>query len=173
VSEPTVDILARDLVQLLSQLTDLHGELAMHMRNKLDAIKAADTDCISSITARETVLAERAMEREGMIRKISREMLIGLGLNKTLSEPVKLTNLAEHLPEPGRSQVLVAASGLRARLQEIEQMRVTTTLITQEMLKHIGEVISAMTSGGPSNDVYERTGQRHGPVPASVFEAVG
>ena len=69
--------------------------------------------------------------------------------------------------------MLVAAAGLRTRLQEIEQMRVTTTLITQEMLKHVSEVISAMTSGGPSNDVYGRTGQRHGPVAARVFEAVG
>ena len=172
-SEPSVDSLARDLVRLLSDLTELHGELAMHMRHKLDAIKAADTDRITSITAREMVLAERAMEREGLRRQITRQMLAGLGLGKSLSEPVKLSDLAERLSEPRRSQVLVAAAGLRARLQEIEQMRVTTTLVTQEMLKHVGEVISAMTSGGSSNDAYERTGQRHGPVPARVFEAVG
>ena len=171
--EPRVDVLARDLVRLLSELTELHGELAMHMRNKLDAIKAAETDRITSITAREMVLTERAMEREGLRRQIARQILIGLGLSKSMSEPVKLSDLAERLPEPRRSQVLVAAAGLRTRLQEIEQMRVTTTLITQEMLNHIGEVISAMTSGGPSNDVYGRTGQHHGPAGAHVFEAVG
>ncbi len=172
-SESSVDILAHDLVRLLSDLTELHGELAMHMRNKLDAIKAADTDRITSISAREMVLAERAMEREGLRRQITRQMLIGLGLAKSLTEPVKLSDLAERLSEPRRSQVLVAAAGLRARLQEIEQMRVTTTLVTQEMLKHVGEVISAMTSGGSGNGAYGRTGECQGPVPARVFEAVG
>jgi len=165
--------MARDLVRLLSELTELHGELAMHMRSKLDAIKAADTDRISSITAREIVLAERAMEREGLCRQITRQILAGLGLSKSLSEPIKLSDLAERLPEPRRSQILVAVTGLKTRLQEIEKMRVTTTLITQEMLKHIGEVISAMTSGGPGDDAYGRAGQRKGPVPARVFEAIG
>jgi len=173
VDEPSVDILAHDLVRLLSDLTELHGELAMHMHNKLDAIKAADTDRITSITAREMVLAERAMEREGLCRQITRQMLAGLGLAGALTEPVGLPDLAERLSEPRRSQLLVAAAGLRTRLQEIERMRVTTTLITQEMLKHVGEVISAMTSGGSSHDAYGRTGQRPGPNPARVFEAVG
>jgi len=173
VAEPSIDQLARDLVRLLSEMTELHGELAMHMRHKLGAIRAADTDRIASITAREMVLAERAMEREGLRRQVTRKMLACWGLNKSLSEPVKLSDLAERLAEPRRSQVLVAAAGLRTRLQEIERMRVTTTLITQEMLKHVSQVISAMMSGGLSNDAYERTGQRHGPVPARVFEAVG
>ena len=32
-----VDLLAKDLVRLLADLSSLHGELAMHMRDKLEA----------------------------------------------------------------------------------------------------------------------------------------
>ena len=75
------NIFGRELVQLVIDMTQLHGELAMHMRNKLDAMKRADSDRIQSITARETVLAERLTEREGLRRQITRRIVSGLGLD--------------------------------------------------------------------------------------------
>ncbi|NLX22212.1 MAG: flagellar protein FlgN [Phycisphaerae bacterium] len=166
------DNLARDLGRLLNELMGLHAELAMHMRTKLDAIKRADTDQITAITARELVLADRVLEREGLRRQMTRQLIAGLGVGDKLEEPVRLTVLADYLPEPGRSQVLVAAAGLRERVHEVERLRVTSSLITQEMLKHLGEVMTAMRSGGPS-DAYGRGGKRQRSGGAHVFEAVG
>ncbi len=166
------DILARDLGRLLNDLMGLHAEMAMHMRTKLEAIKRADTDQITAITAREMVLADRVLEREGLRKQLTRQLIAGLGLHDQPEEPLRLTTLAEYLPEPGRSQVLVAAAGLRERVHEVERLRVTSSLITQEMLKHLGEVMTAMRSGG-SSDAYGRGGQRQGAGGAHVFEAVG
>ena len=168
-----VDVLARDLVRLLKDLTGLYGELAMHMRNKLEAIKQADSDQIQSITAREVVLANRASEREGLRRQITRRILEGLGLPADPGRGLRLTALAESFLEPLRSQLLVAAAGLRDRLEEIDRMRIKTTLITQEMLKHLGEVLTVMRSGGKGTDVYLRSGRREQAARANVFEAVG
>lgn len=167
-----VDLLARDLVRLLSDLAAVHGELAMQMRDKFEAIKHADANRIQSITARETMLAEKAAEREGLRRQITARILKSLGLTETKGEPVTLTRLAEMFPEPRRSQLLVAAAGLRERVHEVDRLRTTLSLITNEMLNHLGEVLKVMCAG-VGGDVYSRTGRRQHPGMAAVFEAVG
>jgi hypothetical protein len=84
-----------------------------------------------------------------------------------------MTELAEHFREPQRSQILVAAAGLRARLEEIDRVRATTALITEEMLRHMQAILAMMTSGGASTGVYSRAGGRETSSRANVFEAVG
>lgn len=169
-----VDLLARDLSRLLGDLSGLYAELSMHMRSKLEAIKVADASRIQSITARESVLARRAAEREGLRRQITARILEGLGMAAAspAGQPVTLTALAEMFPEPRRSQLLVAAAGLREKLHEVDQMRTTLSLITDEMLKHLAEVLKVMCAG-VGTDVYSRSGRRQNAGLATVFEAVG
>ena len=168
-----VDVPVRDVIRLLNELTGLHGELAMHMRNKLEAIKQADSDRIQSITAREMVLANRVSEREGLRRQITRNIVANLPLEPSTDKTPRLSALAEHLNEPLRSELLAATAALRAKLEEINRTRVKNELITQEMLKHLGEVLSVMRSGGKGTDVYSRAGNRERTSTANVFEAVG
>lgn len=168
-----VDVLAKNLVRLLTQMVQLHGELATLMSGKLDAMKRAESDRVASITAREQMLVERVSEREGLRRQITREIVEGLGLDPAEHEQIRMTELAEHLPEPRRSQLLVASAGLREKLEAIERMRVTTTLVTQEILQHMEEVLSVITAGVVAADVYSRSGHRQQPGSANVFEAVG
>ncbi len=165
------DNLARDLARLLADMGGLQSELLMHMKSKLEAIKAADSDKISSITARESLLAGRMAEREGLRRQIAGKLAVGLGLSVD-RQPV-MTQLAEHLPEPRRSQLLVAAAGLREKVAEAERLKATTDLISREMLTHLGEVLKVMRSGGSGPDVYSRSGSPQRGGSACVFEAVG
>jgi len=173
VKDAQVDRLARDLVRLLTDLVGLHGELATHMRSQVEAVKQADSARIESITARQQVLADRLIEREGLRRQITKRILGGLGLDPAGYRSIRLSELADHFPEPRRSQLLVAAAGLKEKARQIERMRVTTTLITQEMLKHLGQVVAVMTAGGGQADVYSPSGRRQGLESANVFEAVG
>lgn len=172
VDRSNLDVLAKNLARLLAQMVELHGELATLMRGKLDAVRRADSDRMQSITAREQMLTERVVEREGLRRQITRHIIEGLGLDPAEHAGIRLTDLAEYLPEPRRSQLLVAAAGLKDKLAEIERIRVTTTLVTQEMLKHMEEVFAVMTAG-PAADVYSRSGRPAKPGSANVFEAVG
>ncbi|HSW47333.1 MAG TPA: flagellar export chaperone FlgN [Phycisphaerae bacterium] len=165
-----VDNLARDLVRLLSDMTGTYGELAMHMHDKLDAIRRADADRITSITARETTLADRLMERHGLRRQMMRQLQQALGLG---ADAMRLTDLAEHLPEPRRSQMITVAEGLKKQLASMEQLRQTSELVSREMLTHLGEVLTVMTSGVQGGDTYGRTGVRQSTSMARVFEAVG
>lgn len=165
------DLLAKDLVRLMTDLVALHGEMALHMQNKLEAMKLAEGDRVQSITARETVLLERAVERDGLRRQLTRRLLEALGLDPNAT--LKLTHLAEYLAEPRRSQLLVAAAGLKEKVESVERLRVTTTLVTQEMLKHMREVLSVMRGGGLGAELYSRSGRRERVNSATVFEAVG
>lgn len=168
------DLLARDLVRLLIDMTGLHGEWAMLMQRKRDAIKQADSDLINSLTARETTLAERVAEREGLRRQITNRLLDSLGREPidASGAQVSLTQLAECFPEPRRSQLLVAASGLRDKVQEVDRLHKTLSMITREMLVHMNEVIRVMCAGVRS-DIYSRSGRQQKGGAAAVFEAVG
>lgn len=167
------DILVRDLIRLLNSLLTLHGDLAAVMREKIEAMKQADSDRIAALTAQETQLVNRAVEREGFRRQLMRRVLEVLGLDVVGHETVRLSQLAPHLHEPTRSLLLAAAEGLRGRLAEVESLRVTTVLITEHMLHHMREILSVMRSGGEATGVYSPTGQTGQRSVANVFEAVG
>ncbi len=164
---------AKDLVRLLNEMTRLHEELAAAMRSKLEAIRQADSDAIQSITSRELLLANRVTEKEGLRRDLVRNILKDLGLNPEQYKSTRMTELAERFAEPGRSRILGAATGLRARIEEIDRLRLTTRLITEEMLRHMDEIITVMTSGVGTTGNYSRAGGRETSGRASVFEAVG
>lgn len=171
--EARLDNQLRDLIRLMGDLSTLHGELAMHMRNKLDAIKRADSDQVRSITARETTLAGRVQEREGLRRQLTDRIAEALGFEKGAGRSLRLNALAEKLPEPRRSQLLVVAAGLREKVREIESLNRTSELVTRTMLRHLSDVMQVMTAGLGNGDVYGHTGQRQPPRAANVFEAVG
>ena len=176
-----VDLLVRDLVRLLGDQTGLHVEMIAHMRDKLVAMRAADADAIQAITSRELQLAEKAAEREGLRRQIARKIVEGLKREQGLSIPggsghaetMKLSELAEFLPEPRRSQLITAATGLKVALLELQRLQRTNLLITQETLKHLRHVVAVMCGGGPASESYSRGGQHAQCSPARVFEAVG
>ena len=173
VVDAKADNLARELVRLLNDLSHLHDDLAGLMRTKLDAIRRADSDAIQSITSQEAVLANRLSEREGLRRDLVRNILRELGEDSRTGRSIRMTELAERFAEPRRSQILVAATGLRARLEEIDRIRVTTAMITEVMLKHMDQILSVMTSGGATTGVYSRAGGRETSGRSNVFEAVG
>ena len=59
------------------------------------------------------------------------------------------------------------------RPEEIKRLSATSKMITGEMLRHMGEIIEVMTSGGSTTGVYSRAGSRETSGRANVFEAVG
>ena len=167
------DLLARDLVRLLTDLAGLHAEMAAHLREKLDAMRKAESERIASITARELLLAEKLGQREGLRRQITRRIVEGLGVERVKADAMRVGDLANLLREPRRSQLITAAAGLRQKAEELQRLQRTNTLVTHAMLKHLSEVIAVMCSGGPSAESYTRGGRRAQQHSASVFEAVG
>lgn len=172
-ADEKADNRANDLVRLLNEVAKLHDELAAAMRSKLEAIRRADSDAIQSITSRELLLARRIAEKEGLRRDLVRNVLRELGLDPRCHQSMRMTELAEQFAEPGRSRILGAAAGLRARIEEIDRLRLTTRLISEAMLRHMDEIMTVMTSGVGTTGNYSRAGGRETSGRPSVFEAVG
>lgn len=170
---PNVDLLVRDLVRLLGEQTRLHAEMTAHMGDKLAAMRRANAEEIQAITARELALAEQAAEREGLRRQITRRIAEGRGVPRGRADAMRLTELAELLAEPRRSQLLTAATGLKAVLAELQRLQRTHVLVTHETLKHLRQVVAVMCGGGPATESYSRGGKHTQCASASVFEAVG
>jgi hypothetical protein len=173
VDESRIDSLACDLIRLLTDLREQYAELAMHVGNKLEAMRRADVDRIHAITAREMVLASRGSEREGLRRQIAQRLGEALGIDRERSRTMRVAELAGYLREPLRSQLLGVAAGLRAKLEEVGRVHKVNSLVAQQMLRHLGEVVRAMTSGGEGGELYSVRGRRHTARAANVFEAVG
>lgn len=167
------DALARDLVRLLADLSGLHADLAALAREKLAAMRQANSERITAITNQEAALAERLAEREGLRRQITRRIAESLGLPRAQADALRVSDLADLLAEPRRSQLLTAATGLRQKVEELQRIQRTNVLITHEMLKHMSEVIAVMCGQGAAAEYYTRGGRRAQPRTASVFEAVG
>ncbi len=167
------DLLARDLARLLTDLAGLHAEMIAHAREKLDAMRRADGECIAAITTRELLLAEKVAEREGLRRQITRKIVEALGMPRNRAETLRVGELAGLLPEPRAGALLAAAATLRQATEELQGVQRTVALVTHEMIKHLNEMIAVMCGGGLPAESYTRGGGRARPVTASVFEAVG
>jgi hypothetical protein len=171
VADVSVDILADNLVRLLNDMADLQSELTALMQQKIDSVKKADVGALEQVNARELALIGRAVERDGLRRQLMKKILRGLGLEPGAT--MRLTELAGHFREPVRSRLLVASSGLKAKLKVLERTRVKATLVTEAMLLHLRDVLNVMTRGHSESDVYARTGKPADASSANVFEAVG
>ncbi len=165
------DILARDLVRMLGQLCELYYELASRMRERLEAVRQADADRIQAAAAVEQELVGRLREREGLGRQLARRLAEATG--HAAPRDATTSELAGRLPEPRRSQLLLAAAGLRDRVREVERLQAVLGLVTREMMVHLGQVLEVMRSGGRSSESYSRTGASQRVGTAGVFEAVG
>jgi hypothetical protein len=170
---PQFDALVRDLVRLLGDLAGLHAEMSAQAREKLAAMRKADSDAVAAITSREMALADRLAEREGLRRQITRRIAELVGVSRAKADGLRVTDLADLIPEPRRSQLLTAATGLRQRLEELQRLQRTNALVTHEVLKHLSGVMTVMCGGGPAAESYTRGGRLAQPHTTSVFEAVG
>ncbi len=164
---------SKDLVVLLGDLKRLHEEMLGVIRQKLAAMRQADTDALNSCLARERFLADRISQQEGLRQQLVQIIGKALGLELEARRTLTLSVLAEGLPEPERTQLLGLAAALRECLGQIESANKVAALVTGEMLKHFRQVYSAMARAGQTTGTYSSGGQLTTDRPTQVFDAVG
>ncbi len=170
----TLDKRVGQVVQVLSELKHLHDELALVVRRKLDAMRAADTDALRSAVAREEFLAQRIREQDGLRRQIVELIGAALGRSAAESRAMTVSELAECLGEPARSRLLLLAGALRERVRETGELNRVAGAVSREMLRHFRHVFQVMAQASPpSGGVYTRSGFTETRTGMSVFEAVG
>ncbi len=162
-----------ELVVLMGELKRLHDDLLSVIQQKLNAIRRADTEGISSCLARERFLVDRIRQQEGLRQQLVQIISKEMGSGATQPGAMSLSDLALQLAEPRRGQLLALRAGLRETLLEIDRRNKVAVLVTAEMLKHFRQVCAAMAKVGRSGGTYSPAGQLDSGQLPSVFEAVG
>lgn len=165
--------LARDLARLLTEMAGQYAELVACAREKIEAMRRADSEAMTAITGRELLLAQRIAQREGLRRQITRKLAECCGFERTRADALRIADLADRIEEPYRNGLLAAGAALRQNVEELQRLQQVSALITHEMLKHFGEVVLVMRGAGLATEHYTRGGRRAEQPSASVFEAVG
>lgn len=116
------------LIQALKNLLGVHKQLIEAGTTKLSAMRKADYAMIESATARESFLADRLALAEHSLRCAAEELADAVWYERDIRVPLTLSDLAERLQEPHRSQVL----SLSGKVRELaEQLQHTNTLSRQ------------------------------------------
>lgn len=162
-----------ELVVLLGDLKELHEQLLGVIQQKLAAMRRADTDGINSCVAREKFLSERIRQREGLRQQLVQLIARALDVPSESAQEMSVAQVAEHLPEPRRGQLLTLSTATREILETLNEANRVAALVTSEMLKHFREVYSAIARTGGSVGTYSAGGERMQGRSVQVFEAVG
>lgn len=160
------------LVTVLGELRRLYDELAVVVRNKLTAMRKAETDAIRSACSREEFLTQKIAEQDGLRKQIldliGELLILGDRKGRTLT----ITELNGYISEPYRSRLVGLAAALRSRLEETAEMNRVAAIVSHEMVKHFHQVYEVMARANESAGLYSRTGQAVTRPAVTVFDAV-
>jgi hypothetical protein len=172
VASVTIEQRIEQLTTVLGELKRLHDELWLVVRNKLEAMRKADTDAIRSATAREEFLIRRMREQDGLRKQLLE--LIGKLVNIPAPQARRMavSEVADYAKEPVKSQLLALAAALRDRVKETAEGNRVAAVVSHEMLKHFRQVYDVMAQVDQGPAVYSRTGQAERRTGTSVFDAV-
>lgn len=161
------------MVKVLSELKRLHDELAVVVREKLSAMRKADTDAMRSAVAREEFLAQRIHEQDGLRKQIVQLIGEQTGIPAAQARAMTVSEFAGRVAEPSRSQLLVLAAALREKVKETAEANRVAAIVSQEMLKHFRRIYQVMARANVVPGVYSWTGRTELRPGSTVFEAVG
>ncbi len=165
---------AHDLVRLLDDMRQLHDELQATIRRRLEAIRRASMDDVHACTSRESYLADRISNRDGLRRQLVRTTAGGFGISSEAAATMTLSSLAERMDEPQRGRILTASASLRGAVEALRTVHRTASVVTLEMLKHFQAITDAVARTGGEPGMYTVRGRlsRSG-ASARLFEAMG
>jgi hypothetical protein len=171
-AQPQVEQRVGQLTQVLGEMKRLHDELAVVVRNKLAAMRAADADRLRSATSREEFLTGRLREQDGLRKQLLELIGATFGIDPKAARQMCVRDLADRVAEPMRSRLLGLAAALRERVTETAEVNRVAAVVTHEMLKHFRSVYETMARATASAGVYSRTGQTERCTEMNVFNAV-
>jgi len=146
------------LLALLASLLEQHTQLLAALERKRDAMRQGDTDAMSALCRLESESVRRVSELEKQRLELVGSMT--LKLDADAAEPMKLRDLAEALPEPGRGRLLVARQQLVAKMEQVKHQTSVARRAADSLLKHMTGLVQTIGTLSTGLDTYGQRGQR-------------
>ncbi|MFN0138152.1 MAG: flagellar export chaperone FlgN, partial [Phycisphaerae bacterium] len=166
--------IADDGDALLAGAVTLHEHaktLLALAEEKLTSLKKADTATLSRIAAVEVQTLEKLLAEErkqgALIVRVAQALRVS-----TAGKP-RLSDVAEKMSEPLRSQITAKIAGLRAVTGKLQQMNRRAADVARHLHSHIREIFSAVAKIGQQQTGYDGRGQHKHSTTQQWVDAVG
>ena len=164
---------ANALVQILDQLSVLHGSMTEVISCKIEQMRRADMEGMRDSAAKEQDLFERITERDGLRRQVTDRLGKSLGMSAGRARAMTARQLAEKIGAPVGDQLLGAAQTLRVTMNKLAVTNRTAGAISGKIVEHLHGVFAAMSGADADGAEYERGGRAGTSSGRQLFEAVG
>ncbi len=164
---------ANALVQILDQLSALHGSMTEVISRKIEQMSCADMEGMRDSAVKEQDLFQRITERDGLRRQVTDRLGKSLGMSAGRTRAMTARQLAEKIGPPVGNQLLGAAQTLRTTMNKLALTNRTAGTISGKIVEHLHGVFAAMSGGDADGAEYQRGGRVETTTVRQLFEAVG
>ena len=161
----------RELLELLSALHELLKRLLELARAKVDAMRGADAVGLQRCAAEECGLLERLFEHEDQRNAAFARLAQSLHWNDVAR--VRLSDIAERLPEPFSSRLRARTAGLRRTADELRQKNRLAAEVARHLHDHIRAVFEEVARVNQESVVYGPSGKHEQRTNETWVDAVG
>jgi hypothetical protein len=144
------------LEHTLGELLSLHEQLLQLMQEKRKLLRSGDAEGMTQLCQLENEKLQAVSERE-------KERLQWIGvlterLQPEADEPMRLTEIAEALPEPARGRLLARRQQLRQRMEQVREQTSVARKATESLLNHVNGLVQTVTSLASHAATYDPSG---------------
>lgn len=161
----------RALLENLTEHQTLLEKLVEIAREKMDAVRAADSQTLHRCTAREASVLECLLNferrRKAVVARLAQTLRLPSPDTLTLSE------IANELPEPFSSSVRARMLALRAVAIELQHLNRVAALVARDLHQHIRDVFTVLANANRESVVYGPEGREHMTTSKNILDAVG
>ncbi len=146
-----------NLERQLRELLEAHETMLTLLRRKREAVRHAAPAVVSECTERENECVKRigAIEssRQQGVAELTRMFEPGA------TEPLRLAELAERLPEPRRGRLLVLHQQLKGVMEQVRREAAVTRRAMDGLLSHVQGMVQMVVQTVGGGGTYGRRGR--------------
>lgn len=125
-------------------MVNAHETLLTLLDRKRDALRRNDADALAQVG----VLEKEKITRIATLEKQRAELAarITLQLDPQATRPLRLGELADHLPEPARGRLLVQRQQLRQRMEAVREAASIARRASETLFQHMQGLVRSVVT---------------------------
>jgi len=164
--------LVDQLAAVLQSLAAAHEAMLELLHRKRAALRTTQYELVTETCAQENAAVQRISELEK--RRLELVAQLTLQIDPQQPRPMKMSDLAERLPEPQRGRLLVLRRQLLEHMEQVRRQTNVARRTTESLAAHMQGLLHTITAACTGASVYDRSG---GPprqsMALSTFHATG
>lgn len=146
------------LETVLKLQLEQHEALSAALLRKRSALRAAKTQDVSDCTLTEHQHVQAISELEKQRIALAGELT--LMLDPKAKQPLKLEQLADRLPDPARTRLLVLRVQLRKAIERVQHESQVVRMATEAVLRHLTGMVQSIGASATGTTTYSGRGAR-------------